>query len=79
MNNTTPEDNNLFDDLAIHQSNQGSNATSRQCSGKGCTKIAKNLLTISYINKKGYFCDECTRDLVTKHLAIRIQEVSLTD
>lgn len=76
MDYTTSEDNNLFDNS---ESNQNQSSMSKQCSGKECTRTAKNLLSISYINKKGYFCDECTLDLLTKQLAIRIQEVSLTD
>ena len=75
MNSTTSEGNNLFDDLGNSESCQNQNSASMQCSGKDCTNIAKNLLLISYINKKGYFCDECTSDLLTKQLAIRIQEV----
>ena len=77
MNNTKSEGNNLFDSLAISETYQ--NQLSNQCSGKGCTKIANNLLTILYINKKGYFCDDCTSDLLTKQLAMTIQKVSITD
>ena len=79
MENAISEHNNLFDNLVISKSYQNQNSVPKQCSGKGCTQNAKNLLLILYINKKGYFCDECSRDLITRQLAIRIQEVSLTD
>ena len=79
MNNTTSEDNNLLGNLTIPESYKNKYSASKQCSGKGCTKIAKNLLTILYINKKGYFCDDCTSDLLTKQLAMTIQKVSITD
>jgi hypothetical protein len=73
MNNTTSEGINLFDGLSVYESSQDQNTISKQCSGKGCTKIAKNLLLISYINKKGYFCDVCTSDLLTMQLAVRVK------
>ena len=68
MNNTISEDNNL--DLTISESYK------KQCSGKGCTKIAKNLLLILFVNKKGYFCDECTRNLLTEQLAVSLSPSS---
>jgi hypothetical protein len=77
--NTISEDKNLFDDSTASESNQNQHSASKQCSGKDCTRIARNLLMILYINKKGYFCDECTHDLLSRQLAKRIQEVSLTD
>ena len=76
MNNITSEGNDLCDNVAISKSCQEQDSASSHCSGKGCTKIAKNLLLILYINKTGYFCDGCTSDLLTKQLAVRIQEGS---
>jgi hypothetical protein len=29
---------------------------------------------ILYVNKKGYFCDDCTHDLLAKELAAKIPE-----
>ncbi|MFZ0556559.1 MAG: hypothetical protein WAM26_14860 [Nitrososphaeraceae archaeon] len=76
MSNTASEDNNLFDGLVVSESYHNQYSASNQCSGKGCTKIAKNLLMISYINKRGYFCDECACDLLIKQLAIRLSPPS---
>jgi len=43
-----------------------------KCSGKGCRNTPTTLLKINYINKVGYFCDSCTRDLLHEELAIKI-------
>ena len=76
MNNTISEDNNLFADLTISESYNNHYSESKQCSGKGCKKIAKNLLMISFVNKRGYFCDECTHDLLAEQLAVRLSPSS---
>jgi hypothetical protein len=47
----------------------------RRCSGRECIGTAKNLLMIHYIRKRGYFCDECTHDLLTAELAVRLSEM----
>jgi hypothetical protein len=49
----------------------------QQCSAKGCSKNAENLLSILYINKRGYFCDECARDLMSGKLAISLPKGDL--
>ena len=72
MNNTISENNNLFADLTVSESYENQYSRSKQCSGKGCKKIAKNPLLISFVNKRGYFCDECTRDLLAEQLAVRL-------
>ena len=64
---------NFFDDSNFPRSDQ--NSVSERCSGRDCTNIAKNLLTILYIKKTGYFCDDCTQDLLARDLAIRTKEV----
>ena len=74
MNNTISEDNNLYADLTTSESYEISR--SKQCSGKGCKKVANNLLMISYVNKSGFFCDECTHDLLTEQLAVRLSPSS---
>lgn len=76
MNNNLTEDNNLLGNLTISESYKNMYSVSKQCSGKGCTKIAKNLLMISFVNKRGYFCDECTRYLLTEQLAVRLSPSS---
>ena len=43
-----------------------------KCSGKGCRNAPTTHLKINYINKVGYFCDSCTRDLLHEELAIKI-------
>ena len=77
MNNITSKDNNLFDNSTTSESYQ--NQYSKQCSGRDCTKIAGNLLTILYINKKGYFCDDCAHELITKKLETKLQEMNTTE
>ena len=75
-NTTFPENNNLLGDLSISESYKNQCSVSKQCSGKGCKKIAKNLLMISFVNKRGYFCDECTHDLLSEQLAVRLSPSS---
>ena len=36
----------------------------KKCYGLHCNKIAKRRLRILYINKSGWFCDDCSRDLI---------------
>ena len=43
-----------------------------KCSGKGSRNVPTTLLKINYINKVGYFCDSCTRDLLHGGLATKI-------
>jgi hypothetical protein len=73
MNNSNSEYNSLST-IPKTQSKDCQNYLHRQCSGRGCTKDAKILLEILYINKRGYFCDECTSDLLSKGLAVRASE-----
>jgi hypothetical protein len=40
-----------------------------KCSGKGCTDIGKTLLKIVYVNKTGYFCESCSKDILHQELA----------
>lgn len=35
-----------------------------QCCGKGCKSIGTTQLRIVYLNKLGWFCDPCKRDLL---------------
>jgi hypothetical protein len=76
MNNTISEANNLFADLTISESYSNHYSESKQGSGKGCKKVANNLLLISFVNKRGYFCDKCTHDLLAEQLAVRLSPSS---
>lgn len=78
MDNTTSELNNLSANPK-EQAIQLQNSLQRKCSGKECTKNAKSMLEILYINKRGYFCDECTHDLLAAELAVRLSEPSEGD
>lgn len=40
------------------------------CIRKGCGKAASNSLAINYLNKKGWFCDECKTELMKEGLVI---------
>jgi hypothetical protein len=55
------------------------NSEPKRCSGRGCTQVAENLLSIVYIKKRGYFCDACTQDLIAMQLAVKIEEVIPND
>lgn len=70
MDNTTSEHNKVFDSPVL----SAIQSTGKLCSGKECPKSAKNCLEILFINKRGYFCEECTRDLLAKKLAVSVQE-----
>jgi hypothetical protein len=36
----------------------------KQCAGRNCSKSGINPLNIIYINKIGWFCDDCKKDLL---------------
>jgi hypothetical protein len=76
MNTNTIEDNNLS---LNKQFPEHEKYTNWRCSGRECTRIAKNHLMIFYIKKTGYFCDKCTHDLLAAELAVRLPEVFSTD
>jgi hypothetical protein len=40
--------------------------------GRAAGNAPTALLKINYINKVGYFCDSCTRDLLHEELATKI-------
>jgi|GEM_PF-1424964 hypothetical protein len=76
MNTKTFGDNNLFGKSILLKQFPGCKTSTRGlCSGKKCKRMAKNLLMISFIKKTGYFCDECTHDLLTAELAERVSEM----
>ena len=43
-----------------------------KCAGKNCIKTGKNSLVIKYINKRGNFCDSCSKDLLEEELATHL-------
>lgn len=77
---STSKGNNLSPKSVVShmQTSENQYQLQRQCSGRGCSKNAKNLLAILYINKKGYFCDECARDLLAGKLAISLLKGDLS-
>jgi predicted SprT family Zn-dependent metalloprotease len=71
--------NNLFPAL-YHD--EGSSSTRKEryetrCSGKDCKSIGNSILKINYINKTGYFCDRCTRNLLDEGLAVKTGNISI--
>lgn len=40
------------------------------CIRKGCGKAASNSLAINYLNKSGWFCDDCKAELMKEGLVI---------
>jgi hypothetical protein len=36
----------------------------KQCAGKGCGQKANSIFEIKYLHKTGYFCDNCSKDLL---------------
>lgn len=38
------------------------------CAGNGCDKLGTNSLKIIYINKTGWFCDDCKEHLLKLEL-----------
>ncbi len=40
-----------------------------RCAGKNCKNKAKHELKVLYLNKIGYFCDQCTKDLLSLEIA----------
>ena len=44
----------------------------KMCAGIHCNKAAKRRLRILYINKSGWFCDDCSRDLLNLDLGVDV-------
>ena len=44
--------------------------TIHQCAGMYCRSVGKYLLTIIYLDKKGWFCELCKDDLVREGLVV---------
>ncbi len=44
----------------------------KKCSGLYCNKDAKKRLRILYINKSGWFCNDCSTDLVNLGLGFDV-------
>lgn len=70
MNNIPSQDNNLNQSLNFDSGNNLTKSPSK-CIGKGCENFGKTLLKINYINKTGYFCDNCAEDLLHEELAVK--------
>lgn len=43
----------------------------KDCAGKDCKRKGRTLLKINFLNKKGYFCDSCTADLLQSEIAVK--------
>jgi hypothetical protein len=48
----------------------------RVCACKDCTNIGTTVLEVKYIQKVGYFCGLCTKDLLKQGLAVRAGEIT---
>jgi len=42
----------------------------KQCTGKDCNRTGTQLLKIRYLNKSGYFCNLCKKELLDLGLVI---------
>lgn len=70
MNNIPSQDNNLYQSLNYDSGDSLTKSPSK-CNCKGCEKSGKTLLKINYINKTGYFCENCAEDLLSEELAVK--------
>jgi hypothetical protein len=41
----------------------------KQCAGKGCNREGLRPLKIRFLNKTGWFCENCKSDLIKHNLA----------
>lgn len=46
------------------------------CACKDCTNIGITVLQVKYIQRVGYFCGPCTKDLLEQGLAIRAGKIT---
>jgi hypothetical protein len=54
----------------MNSTNQNTIQQYKQCAGKDCPHQGINHLKIRYINKFGWFCDSCKRNLIAENLVI---------
>jgi hypothetical protein len=76
VDNITSQDNNLYQSqIEIRSNSNYSNSATLKlkCMGKGCDNFGKSFLKIKYINKVGYFCEKCTKDLLNEELAVEVE------
>ena len=60
-----------LNNISTHENNaQGS----KSCYGRICKNQGTNLLNIIYINKTGWFCDDCKNELVNLNLTEKIEK-----
>jgi hypothetical protein len=48
----------------------------KKCAGKGCDRTGRTILEVRYLNKIGFFCDRCTKDLIAADLALQVKDTS---
>jgi hypothetical protein len=41
----------------------------KECAGKGCHNVGIHYLEIIFLNKSGWFCEQCGSDLIVSGLA----------
>jgi hypothetical protein len=61
----------------INNMNFNSQETSyeyKECAGKGCEKVGIHCLKIVFLNKIGWFCDDCKNDLLFEKLVDESQQ-----
>jgi hypothetical protein len=46
------------------------------CACKDCTNVGTIILEVKYVQKAGYFCGSCTKDLLEQGLAFRAGEIT---
>lgn len=54
----------------MNSSNRTANLGFKQCVGKSCTKQGVIELRIRFINKTGWFCESCKKELETHELVM---------
>lgn len=56
---------------SIHHINK---QTHRECAGKGCNNHAENQLKICYVEKYGWFCEDCKELLLKEGLIVEMRK-----
>ena len=58
-----------------HGNHDGENEDNK-CCARGCAKPGRLLLEVNHIDKTGYFCDSCAKDLLQQALTVETGGVS---
>jgi hypothetical protein len=53
----------------MNSTKQDASQEYKECAGKGCQNMGVHYLKIVFLNKFGWFCDDCKNDLLSDRLA----------